>query len=126
MSELDQAAALLTHTAAHVAHHGRRVDVYTMAHVVCRQTRRQRGPTVKDAAGNEIRHPLVNRLMRATGEWHDGAYPGAYQLVGSPDDIVADMVQMSERGLAGTSVAFLDYLKEIPYFVQEVLCGWSV
>jgi hypothetical protein len=31
------------------------------------------------------------------------------------------MVQMSAMGLAGTSVAFLDYLKEIPYFVQELL-----
>ena len=28
---------------------------------------------------------------------------------------------MSNMGLAGTSVAFLDYLKEIPFFVQEVL-----
>jgi dimethylsulfone monooxygenase len=27
---------------------------------------------------------------------------------------------MSEMGLTGTSVAFLDYLKEIPFFVQEV------
>ena len=76
---------------------------------------------VKDAAGNEMRRPLVNRFMRASRERYDGAYPGAYPLVGSPDDIVADMVQMSELGLAGTSVAFLDYLKEIPYFVQEVL-----
>jgi FMNH2-dependent dimethyl sulfone monooxygenase len=59
--------------------------------------------------------------MRATGERYDGAYPGAYPLVGTPDDIVADMQQMSELGLTGTSVAFLDYLKEIPYFVQEVL-----
>ena len=63
-----------------------------MSHVVCRPTRReaeefyhyfaeemadaegqayyrrQRGPMVKDAAGNEIRRPLVNRFMRATGQ----------------------------------------------------------
>src|SRR4029078_12828293 len=83
--------------------------------------RRQRGPVVKDAAGNEIRRPLVNRFMRATGKRYDGASPGTLPLVGTPDDIVADMVQMSATGLAGTSVAFLDYLKELPYFVQEVL-----
>jgi dimethylsulfone monooxygenase len=76
---------------------------------------------VKDAAGNEIRRPLVNRFMRASGKRYDGAYPGTFPLVGTPDDIVADMAQMSEMGLTGTSVAFLDYLKEIPYFVQEVL-----
>ncbi len=28
---------------------------------------------------------------------------------------------MSAEGLAGCTVAFVDYLKEIPYFVQEVL-----
>jgi len=28
---------------------------------------------------------------------------------------------MSAAGLAGTSIAFLDYLREIPFFVQEVL-----
>jgi dimethylsulfone monooxygenase len=145
MSELDQAPALLTDIRAHIGRYGRQVDIYTMAHVVCRATRReaeefyhyfaeemadtegqtyyrrQRGPVVKDAAGNEIRRPLVNRFMRATGKRYDGAYPGAFPLVGTPDDVVADMVRMSEQGLAGTSVAFLDYLKEIPFFVQEVL-----
>jgi dimethylsulfone monooxygenase len=145
MSELDQAPGLLSDIAEHVGRYGRRVDVYTMSHVVCRPTRheaeefyhyfaeemadaegqayyrRQRGPTVKDAAGNEIRRPLVNRFMRTTGKRYDGAYPGSYPLVGTPDDIVADMLQMSLLGLTGTSVAFLDYLKEIPFFVQEVL-----
>jgi hypothetical protein len=28
---------------------------------------------------------------------------------------------MSATGLAGCTVAFVDYLQEIPYFVQEVL-----
>jgi dimethylsulfone monooxygenase len=64
---------------------------------------------------------LVNRFMRESGKRYDGAYPGAFPLVGTPDDVAADMVQMSEQGLAGTSVAFLNYLKEIPFFVQEVL-----
>ena len=96
-----------------------------MAHVVCRPTRReaeefyhyfaeemadadgqayyrrQRGPTVKDATETKFARPLVNRFMRASGQRYDGAYPGTYPLVGTPDDIVADMVQMSELGLAG-------------------------
>jgi FMNH2-dependent dimethyl sulfone monooxygenase len=145
MSELDQAPALLSDIRSYIARYGRKVDIYTMSHVVCRPTRReadefyhyfaeemadvdgqayyrrQRGPVVKDAAGKEMRRPLVNRFMRESGKRYDGAYPGAFPLVGTPDDVVADMVQMSEQGLAGTSVAFLNYLKEIPFFVQEVL-----
>jgi dimethylsulfone monooxygenase len=145
MTELDQAPAMLASIDAHVARYGRRVSVFTMAHVVCRPTRaeaedfyhyfaeemadadgqdyyrRTRGVTVKDEAGRAINRPFETRFTRATGKRFAGAYPGAYPLVGTPGDIAAEMARMSEAGLAGTSVAFLDYLKEIPYFVQEVL-----
>ena len=119
------------------------MPVYAMGHVVCRPTRSeaeeffhyfaqemadaegqayyrsQRG-TTKDAAGTgppSARKPLHPR----DGQAFFGAYPGTYPFVGTPDDVAAEMERMSAAGLAGTSVAFLDYLKEIPYFVQEVL-----
>ena len=44
-----------------------------------------------------------------------------YPFVGAPDDIAAEIGRMAATGLAGCTVAFVDYLKEIPYFVQEVL-----
>ena len=50
-----------------------------------------------------------------------GGYPGAYPFVGSPDDVADEMARMSATGLAGCTIAFVDYLKEIPFFVQEVL-----
>jgi alkanesulfonate monooxygenase SsuD/methylene tetrahydromethanopterin reductase-like flavin-dependent oxidoreductase (luciferase family) len=59
--------------------------------------------------------------MRASGRKYDGAYPGTYPFIGTPDDVASEMARMSAAGLAGTSVAFLDYLKEIPYVLQEVL-----
>jgi hypothetical protein len=31
------------------------------------------------------------------------------------------MSEMSAAGLAGASICFLNYLKDMPYFVQEVL-----
>ena len=116
-----------------------------MSHVVCRPTRReaedfyhyfaeeqadtegqayyrrQRGTTVATASGQKVARPLVNRLTRATGKAFDGGYPGSFPLVGSPDDVAMELGQLSQTGLAGTSIAFLDYLKEIPYFVAEVL-----
>ena len=144
MTDLDQAPALIADIHAHAARYQRNVSVYTMSHVVCRPTRReaeefyhyfaeemadaegmeyyrrQRGAKV--GTGNEtLVRPMETRLMRDSGKAFAGAYPGAYPLVGSPDEIAAEMAAMSEAGLAGTSIAFLDYLKEIPYFVQEVL-----
>ena len=115
-----------------------------MGHVVCRPTRKDaedyfhyfaeemedpggqanylenRGATVNDG-GRQIVRPMRNRFHRATGLNYAGAYPGVYPFVGTPDDIAAEMARMSASGLAGCTVAFVDYLKEIPYFIQEVL-----
>src|SRR3984885_5676018 len=144
VTELDQVPALLANVAEHAGRHGRRIGVFTMGHVVCRPTRREaeeyfdyfaeqmadtdgqqyyrnaRGTTVPDG-GARIARPLENRFTRGGTKRYDGAYPGSYPFVGSPDDVAAEMAAMSATGLAGCTVAFVDYLKEIPYFVQEVL-----
>jgi len=144
MTEIDQAGPMLANVAQYTAPYHRILPVYAMSHVVCRPTRREaeeffyyfaeemadedgqkyyrrnRGATA--GSGNTtIARPFENRFMKATGKQFDGAYPGSFPLVGTPDDIVQELAAMSAAGLAGTSVAFLDYLKEIPYFIQEVL-----
>ncbi len=144
MTDLEQAPGFLADVAAHMGRYGRSVPVYVMGHVVCRPTRkeaeefyfyfaeeladaegqayyrRHRGTKVGAGAATQGR-PLENRFMRASGKRYDGAYPGTYPMVGTPDDIAADMAAMSSAGLAGCSVAFLDYLEEIPFFAAEVL-----
>ena len=145
MTEIDQAPGLMAGVKALTERHGRPLSVYTMSHVVCRPTRaeaedffyyfaeehadidgqayyrRQRGAKAGTSTGEQVARPFVNRLQRATGKKFDGGYPGAFPLVGTPDDVAQELAQISAAGLAGTSVAFLDYLKEIPYFVAEVL-----
>jgi FMNH2-dependent dimethyl sulfone monooxygenase len=145
VTELDQVPGLLADVAAHMARYRRTISVFTMGHVVCRPTRRQaeeyfhyfaeemadtdgqdyyrqnRGATVPDAGSAPIARPFENRFTRAGAERYAGGYPGAYPFVGSPDDIAEEMARMSATGLAGCTVAFVDYLKEIPLFVQEVL-----
>jgi FMNH2-dependent dimethyl sulfone monooxygenase len=144
MTHLDQAADMLANVARYAAPYQRTLPVFAMSHVVCRPTQKEaedfyfyfaeemadeegqkyyrgnRGATV--GSGNTlIARPFENRFMRATGKKLDGTYPGSYPLIGTPDDIAEEIARMSAAGLAGTSVAFLDYLKEIPYFIQEVL-----
>jgi alkanesulfonate monooxygenase SsuD/methylene tetrahydromethanopterin reductase-like flavin-dependent oxidoreductase (luciferase family) len=144
MTEINQAAPMLTSIRDYMAARGRKISVFTMGHVVCRSTRREAeefyhyfAEEMADEAGQEfyrntrgrtvgsgtaqMARPFDTRFNKATGERFAGAYPGAYPFVGTPDDIATEMKQLSEAGLAGTSIAFLDYLKEIPYFVQEVL-----
>ena len=144
VTELDQVPPLLANVAEHAAPYGRSIPVFTMGHVVCRPTRREaeeyfeyfaeqmadvdgqayyranRGTTVADGAGRMAR-PLENRFSRGGEKRYDGGYPGAYPFVGSPDDVAGEMAAISAAGLAGCTVAFVDYLKEIPFFVGEVL-----
>jgi alkanesulfonate monooxygenase SsuD/methylene tetrahydromethanopterin reductase-like flavin-dependent oxidoreductase (luciferase family) len=144
VTELDQVPSLLADVVQHMARHGRSISVFTMGHVVCRPTRteaedyyeyfaeqmadsagqayyrRNRGTTVPDGSGRMAR-PFENRFTRRGEKRYEGAYPGAYPFVGSPDDVAQEMARMSATGLAGCTVAFVDYLKEIPFFVQEVL-----
>ncbi|MBV9250055.1 MAG: LLM class flavin-dependent oxidoreductase [Acetobacteraceae bacterium] len=143
VTELDQVPPLLANVAEYMTRYQRTISVFTMGHVVCRPTRKEaeeyfhyfaeemadtegqayyrgtRGVTVPDGAG-AIARPLETRFTR-TGKRYDGAYPGSYPFVGTPDDVAEEMARMSAAGLAGVTVAFVDYLKEIPYFVQEVL-----
>jgi dimethylsulfone monooxygenase len=144
VTELDQVPSLLTDVAEHMRQYDRTISVFTMGHVVCRPTRkeaedffhyfaeemgdpesqayyrRNRGVTVPDGTARMAR-PFENRFTRIGTHQYAGAYPGAYPFVGSPDDVATEMARMSATGLAGCTVAFVDYLKEIPYFVQEVL-----
>jgi FMNH2-dependent dimethyl sulfone monooxygenase len=46
---------------------------------------------------------------------------GAWQLVGTPDQVAAELVQLSEIGLDGVMLAFLDYEKELPHFAETVM-----
>ena len=46
---------------------------------------------------------------------------GARQLVGTPDRVAAGLRELSEIGLDGLMLAFLDYYEELPYFAEAVL-----
>jgi len=144
MTDLAQVPDLLSTVSQYTARYHRTLPVYAMAHVVCRPTRqeaedffhyfaeemadedgqqyyrRHRGVTVGTGA-TAVARPLINRFTRATGKSFHGAYPGAYPFVGTPDDIAEEIARMSAAGLAGAAIAFVDYLQEIPFFLQEVL-----
>ena len=140
VTDLDQVPALLADVHDHMARHDRTISVFTMGHVVCRPTRREAedffhyfAEDMADTDGQDyyrrtrgtatqnVARPFETRFTRDSGKRFAGAYPGSYPFVGTPDDVAAEMARMSATGLAGCTVAFVDYLKEIPYFVQEVL-----
>ena len=43
-----------------------------------------------------------------------------YPIVGSPDDVIAEIERLAALGIAGSTLVFLNYGDELPYFIQEV------
>jgi len=146
VSSLDRVPAIVKSVQDYAARYDRKIDLYTSAQIVCRKTRREAEDFYRyfaeekadfaaldhmrrqkqATAGSDM--PLSERMeynlarhARAGGPIYPGTFPGAYTFVGTPDDVVAEMVQMNEAGLCGASVAFLNYTDEMPYFLAEVL-----
>ena len=42
-------------------------------------------------------------------------------MVGDPDQIAKQLAELSNAGLRGIGFSFVNYLRELPYFCDEVL-----
>lgn len=114
---------------------GRDVGVLTFSHVVCRETEEE---------ANEIR----DKLMGEWADWeavdnlvnlqfaHAESFPhdllaqiknlfamghGGFPLVGTPRQVADGIIKLHETGFAGTTLSFVDYVEEFPYFRDNVL-----
>jgi regulator of protease activity HflC (stomatin/prohibitin superfamily) len=92
-----------------------------MADMEAVEYHRGKSSTSKGSDTAYSERPSQNKYSRITGKKFLGAYPSIYPLIGSPDEIVAEMKQMHEAGLSGLAIVFLNYLDEMPYFNAEVL-----
>ena len=147
VSNVQRAPAIVKSVNDFAARYGRHIDVYTTCHIVCRSTRQeaedfyyyyaeemadkksiayiveQKMATV-GADTTRTERPDTNpeaNFRKGGGKIHPGVFPGYYILVGTPDDVAEEMIEMSKAGLAGASICFVDFLQAMPYFIQEVL-----
>lgn len=114
---------------------GRDVGVLTFSHVVCRPTEKEARDYIHyivdenadwAAADNLISllmthalsfpHDLLQQIRHGVALGH-----GGFPLVGTPDQVAAGLISLHEAGFAGTTLSFVDYVKEFPYFAEEVL-----
>lgn len=114
---------------------GRAIGVFTTCHVVCRPTQAEAedyyehyAVTMADTASLDF----YTRAKQQNSSSHDpdayrlhrkrfAAGAGTYPLVGTPHHIAAEMVRMSEAGFAGTTISFVNFTDELPYFLANVL-----
>ena len=146
VSNLDRIPGIAASVHDYAARYGRKIQLFTSSHIVCRPTRREADEFYRYFADEKADRAAVEHMRqqkaatagsdtaaaermdlssrpdsRPGGATYPGNFPGVYSFVGTPDEIVADMVTMCEAGLSGASIAFLNYKTEMPYFLDEVL-----
>ena len=133
--DFDQAKATVADITKRAASVKRNVDVLTLCTVVCRPTQQEADDYLHWYADEHADWEAVDNLRTLQGMhaqsftaealalYRDrmAAGHGGFPLVGTPDTIADLLEKLSETGIAGTTLAFVDYAKEFPYFRQEVL-----
>ena len=117
------------------AANGRAIGVVATCHVVCRPSQAEAedyyqhyAVTMADTASLDI----YTAAKAANSNSHDpaayqqyrtrfAAGAGTYPLVGTPRSIADEMIRMAEAGFAGTTLSFVNFSDELPYFLATVL-----
>ena len=113
---------------------GRDVGVLTFSHVICRPTEKEANE-VRDHIMANIDWPAVDNLVNLQFA-HAHSFPhdllaqirnlmalghGGFPLVGTPEQVAEGLIALHETGFAGTTLSFVDYIEEFPYFRDTVL-----
>jgi dimethylsulfone monooxygenase len=114
---------------------GRSVKVYTVCHVVCRDTQAEAEAYYQRYAVDLADHEAVDEHMAGKKEFarsHDAAAfdlyrkrfaggAGTYPLIGTPKRLVEEMARIADQGFEGAALTFVDYKAELPFFCDRVL-----
>lgn len=114
---------------------GRAVKVLTFSHVICRPTEAEAKAFLDYTAVENADHAAVDNLVRLQFA-HAHSFPhdllaqikhlfamghGGFPLVGTPEQVAEGILKLREAGFSGTTLSFVDYVKEFPFFRDEVL-----
>ena len=114
---------------------GRDVGIYTTAFVVCRPTRREAEEFYHWYAVENADEGAVENMLRGRGYFDRGLAPdaiarlrkriaggnGGYPIIGSPDDVAAEMQKLNSLGIDGIAMGLVNGLLYLPYVRDEVL-----
>jgi alkanesulfonate monooxygenase SsuD/methylene tetrahydromethanopterin reductase-like flavin-dependent oxidoreductase (luciferase family) len=114
---------------------GTSVEVLTFAHVVCRPTQKEARDYLEYFGRTHADWGAVDNLIRlqfahAQSFPHDllalirdrmAAGHGGFPLIGTPEQVADGICALHAAGFRGTTLSFVDYVEEFPYFRDNVL-----
>jgi FMNH2-dependent dimethyl sulfone monooxygenase len=115
---------------------GREIEVFTVGQVVCRPAQKEaddyyQHAIIDNADWGAIDGMLANKSITpatippdeydAKRRYFASHAVGGYPFVGTPDKVAEELAIISEAGVRGIGLSFVNYLNEAPYFCDEVL-----
>ena len=114
---------------------GRDIQVWTTGFVLCRPTEKEARADLHHVVDEQGDWQAIDNLIRQQRIDAPDAPPeiqqarrrrlmtgwGGYPLVGTPEQITEELTRMSNDGLDGVVVSWIDYRNELPQFADEVL-----
>jgi alkanesulfonate monooxygenase SsuD/methylene tetrahydromethanopterin reductase-like flavin-dependent oxidoreductase (luciferase family) len=132
--KLDEFAAHVQAVKARARKHGRDLDVYTVAVVTCRPSQADAEAYYRHCIIDNADWAAVDRIMAMRGDtrerWpddfeerrlHQANGMGGVPVIGDPDSVARDLADIAAAGARGIALSFVNYLDELPYFLDEVV-----
>lgn len=135
-TSMEANAAKVAEIKAQARGYGREIAVFTVGLVVCRPTQQEAEDYYRHAIIDSADWGAVDGMLALKNITPETVGPeeyaakrryfaanaiGGYPFVGAPDRVTEQFADLSRAGMAGVAVSFVNYLKELPYFCDEVL-----
>ncbi len=134
-TSLDETAHKVADAKTQARQQGRELDVYTVGVVTCRRTRKEaedyyRYSIVEHADWSAVDDILAlknitvhntpaEKFRQIRTGYAQGM--GGLPIVGDPDHVAGQLIDLSNAGLTGAAVSLVNYIDELPLFCDEVL-----
>ncbi len=134
VQDFEQAVDLVRSVSGNAETAGRHAGVFTISHVVCRETQQEADAvygyfadlmaddegianwTQAKQATSQSAPAEVLKMRRRLAGGH-----GSFPLIGTPERIADELGNLHAAGLAGTTLSFFDFTAELPFFIERVL-----
>jgi len=113
---------------------GRKLDVLTFSHCVCRPTEKEARDYyayyVGESDWKAVDYVVDMQFATAQSFPHDllalikermAAGHGGFPLIGSPEQVADGIESLYKVGFGGTTLSFVNYVNEFPFFAEAVL-----
>jgi alkanesulfonate monooxygenase SsuD/methylene tetrahydromethanopterin reductase-like flavin-dependent oxidoreductase (luciferase family) len=113
---------------------GREIDVYTVGVVTCRPSAKEARDYYHHCVIDHADWRAVDNILamkNITPQTHPDDFiarrnhaangMGGLPIIGDPDTVAAELVQLAAAGFTGIGISLVNYLAELPYFCAEVL-----